>query len=519
MITRTLSGTIQGVDVETVEIEVNAYDRDTPEPLQEPHFNLIGLPDAAVRESRDRVRTALSMNGVPIPTGVTTVNLAPASLRKTGGLYDLAIALCLCAFRNQLPRRVLEETMVVGELALNGEIRPIRGALPLAMHAKSLGLKQMVLPLENAREAAVSGMKVYGAGSLSQARKLLAALEEATPTTVDVGSLFRNALQGRLDFRDVKGQDSAKRALLIAAAGCHNVLMVGQPGVGKSLIANRIPGIMPPMTLRESLEVTRIYSIAGLLSQGSGLVVHRPFRSPHHTVSDAGLMGGGSGIPRPGEVTLAHRGVLFLDELPEFRRNTLEALRQPMENGCVTLARSSGSYTFPCRFMMVGAMNPCPCGYFGSQEHRCRCTPLQVAAYRGRLSGPLLDRFDLHLEVPPLPRELLLSPHQGPSSAELREIVLAARDRQFHRFQDTGILDNAAIKGADLDRFCRLDERGKLFMRQALEAKHLSARSYDRILRVARTCADLNGHEEITDEELAEASQYRTMDQKPEVPW
>ncbi|MGN0866486.1 MAG: YifB family Mg chelatase-like AAA ATPase [Oligosphaeraceae bacterium] len=515
MITRTLSGTIQGVDVETVEIEVSAYDKDTPEPLQEPHFTLIGLPDAAVRESRDRVRTALSMHGIPLPTGVTTVNLAPASLRKTGGLYDLAIALCLCAFRGHFPRQILEESMVVGELSLTGEIRPIRGALPLAMHAKSLGLKQMILPRENAREAAISGMRVFGVENLREARKLLASLEEAVPTQVKVEELFHDALREEPDFRDVKGQDSAKRALLIAAAGCHNVLMVGQPGVGKSLIANRIPGIMPPMTLEESMEVTRIYSIAGLLSQGEGLVVRRPFRSPHHTVSDAGLMGGGSGIPRPGEVTLAHRGVLFLDELPEFRRNTLEALRQPMENGVVTLARSSGSFTFPCRFMMVGAMNPCPCGYYGSPDHRCHCTPMQVAAYRGRLSGPMLDRFDLHLEVPPLPRELLLSPHQGPTSRELRAIVLEARARQRHRFQGTPVPDNGGIAGADLDRFCRLEESGRRYLEQALEARNLSARSYDRILRVARTCADLNGRETITEEELAEAIQYRAMDQNP----
>ncbi len=520
MITRTISGTIQGVDVQTVEIEVNAFDQKSRDPTEQPHFNLIGLPDAAVRESRDRVRTALGMNGVAMPTGVTTVNLAPAALRKTGGLYDLPIALCLCAYRRQLPAEVLAETMVVGELSLNGELRGIRGALALAMHAKGLGLKQMVLPLENAREAAVSGMRVYGARSLPEARDILSRLGEARPVTVDVDELFRQSVHARLDFRDVKGQATAKRALLIAAAGNHNVLMVGQPGVGKSLIANRIPGILPPMTLQESMEVTRIHSIAGLLREANGgLVVDRPFRAPHHTISDAGLLGGGVGLPRPGEVTLAHRGVLFLDEMPEFRRNTLETLRQPMENGTVTLARSGGSFTFPARFMMAAAMNPCPCGYYGSPDHQCHCSPQQVLSYRGRISGPMMDRFDLHLEVPPLPQEVLLSTHQGPSSQVFREKVMEARNRQLFRYKDTTIPDNAGVQGVALDRFCALDDAGKNFMKVALEAKHLSARSYDRILRVARTCADLNGHENISAEELAEACQYRSLDQTPQDLW
>lgn len=520
MITRTISGTIQGVDVQTVEIEVNAFDQKSRDPAEQPHFNLIGLPDAAVRESRDRVRTALGMNGVAMPTGVTTVNLAPAALRKTGGLYDLPIALCLCAYRRQLPAEVLAETMVVGELSLNGELRGIRGALALAVHAKGLGLKQMVLPMENAREAAVSGMRVYGARSLPEARDILSRLAEARPVTVDVDELFRQSAHARLDFRDVKGQATAKRALLIAAAGNHNVLMVGQPGVGKSLIANRIPGILPPMSLQESMEVTRIYSIAGLLREANGgLVVDRPFRAPHHTISDAGLLGGGVGLPRPGEVTLAHRGVLFLDEMPEFRRNTLETLRQPMENGSVTLARSGGSFTFPARFMMVGAMNPCPYGYYGSPDHQCHCSPQQVLAYRGRISGPMMDRFDLHLEVPPLPQEVLLSAHQGPSSQVFREKVMEARSRQLYRYKDSTIPDNAGVQGVALDRFCALDDAGKNFMKLALEAKHLSARSYDRILRVARTCADLNGHETISAEELAEACQYRSLDQTPQDLW
>lgn len=514
MISRTLSGSIQGVDVQTVEIEVQVFKRRPSEQSQECHFNLIGLPDAAIRESRDRIRSALGMNRIGFPLGNITVNLAPANLRKSGALYDLPIALCISVFNGQVRGEFLHETLVVGELALTGEVRPVRGVLPMAMHAKSLGIHRMIVPFENALEAAVvSGVSVYGVKTIAEALRILEEPSSARPSSVDMEALFRDAVRSRLDFRDVKGQSSAKRALLIAAAGSHNVLLVGQPGVGKSLIANRIPGIMPPLDMEESMEVTRIYSIAGLLG-GSGLIVDRPFRSPHHTVSDAGLMGGGSGIPRPGEITLAHRGVLFLDELPEFRRSTLEALRQPMENGFVTIARASGSFLFPSRFMLVAAMNPCPCGYYGSPDHKCTCTFAQVNSYRGRVSGPLLDRIDVHLEVPPLPKDVLMNAHDGPSSEELRQEVLEARARQLHRYRGTNIRDNSSVAGAALDRFCALSEAGRAFMKSALEAKHLSARSYDRILRVARTCADLNGHDAIQEDDLAEACQYRSMDQR-----
>ena len=450
------------------------------------------------------------------------MNLAPANLKKSGALYDLPIAISICVYKRIVPEAALCETMMVGELGLNGEIRNVHGILPLAMHAKSLGLTRMLVPAGNAREAAaVGGLKVYGANTLHDAIEILRGSASIQPTAMDIDEIFRNALHSRLDFRDVKGQASAKRALVIAAAGNHNVLMVGSPGVGKSLIANRIPGIMPPLTLEESMEVTRLYSIAGLVGTGDGLIVDRPFRAPHHTVSDAGLMGGGTGIPRPGEITLAHRGVLFLDELPEFRRNVLEALRQPIENGYVTVARASGSFTFPSRFMLVAAMNPCPCGYYGSKDHRCTCSPMQVASYRSRLSGPLMDRIDIHLEVPPLPKEVLMSAHEGPCSEELRGQVMEARARQVFRYKGTGIMDNSVVAGAALDKFCALTANGRLFLQKALEAKNLSARSYDRILRVARTCADINGHETITEEEISEACQYRAMDQQnaPQKNW
>ncbi|MBP5300064.1 MAG: YifB family Mg chelatase-like AAA ATPase, partial [Victivallales bacterium] len=391
-----------------------------------------------------------------------------------------------------------------------------------AMHAKSLGLKKMIVPAENSREAAaVEGLEVYGVSSLREAVELCVHPERFHAEHLDVAALLASA-QGRgLDFLDVKGQESAKRALVIAAAGNHNLLMVGSPGVGKSLIANRIPGILPPLSLTEAMEVTKLYSIAGLLPKDCGLVVERPFRAPHHTVSDAGLLGGGQNIPRPGEITLAHRGVLFLDELPEFRRNVLEALRQPLENGMVTVARASGAFEFPCRFMLVAAMNPCPCGYFGAPGRRCHCSIQQVKNYRSRLSGPLLDRIDLHVEVPPLPKETLTAKRSGPSSAELRSQILAAREIQRRRFQGTGIWSNSDISGTALDRFCTLTDSARKFLDMALNAKHLSARSYDRILRVARTCADLNGHEQLTEAEVSEACQYRVLDQELQAsdPW
>lgn len=513
MLSRTLSGTIQGVEVCTVEIEVNTSNLES----QEPHFTVIGLADAAVRESRDRVRTALRMNRLFLPPGNITVNLAPAALRKSGALYDLPIALCLCAEGEHLPTDLLSNTLVIGELGLNGEVRPVHGALAMVAHAHGLGLKRAVVPLANVREAsAVMGIEVYGVETLRQAVAFFREPLAVRPCHLDLAEIFRTGARNIPDYIDVKGQESAKRALTIAAAGNHNILMIGQPGVGKSLIASRIPGIMPQLSLADALEVTRLYSIAGMLPADAGLITVRPFRAPHHTVSDAGLLGGGTGIPRPGEITLAHRGVLFLDELPEFRRNTLESLRQPLENGTVTIARSAGAYVFPSRFMLVAAMNPCPCGYYGSVERRCRCSPGQVMAYRSRISGPLLDRIDLHIEVPPLPQTQLLGKRNGIDSAQMREQVMVARQRQEQRFAGTDILDNASIAGAAMDHFCALDHASVAFMEQALRAKHLSARSYDRILRVARTVADLAGRAQITEADLAEACQYRCFEQGQE---
>lgn len=511
MVTSTLCAAIQGVEVCTVNIEVNVVPQ-REETLENP-VSLIGLPDAAIRESRGRIWSALQISRFRVPNGRTTINLAPADLRKSGAAYDLPIALCLLAATGMLEGSALTECMVIGELALNGEIRPVCGALPIAMHARQTGIRRMLVPLDNAAEAAaVSGIDIFGLRSLPEAVEFLNRQTELAPVQINLDSLFQTPPAATLDFADVKGQETAKRALLIAATGNHNVLMIGQPGVGKSLIANRIPGILPQLTLEEALEVTKVHSIAGLLPAGVSLLTSRPFRAPHHTVSDAGLLGGGKNIPRPGEISLAHHGVLFLDELPEYRRNVLEVLRQPLESGNVSLARAAGNFVFPARVMLVAAMNPCPCGYAGSATRRCSCPPFAIQNYRARISGPLLDRIDLHIEVPPISPEQLAGRHAGETSASLRQKVQHARQRQLQRFGHTGIRDNASICGKFLDEFCPLESGGQRFLSQAVERLGLSARSYDRILRVARTIADLADADTIHIEHLAEAFNYRVLD-------
>lgn len=515
MMCKTLSAAIHGVDVHSVEVEVNITR--ISDPQTDRIVSIIGLPDAAIRESRDRIWSALTMCGFSMPKGRSTINLAPADLRKSGSAFDLAIALTILGVDGVFAAEELAGTMLVGELSLSGELRPISGALPMAMHAKNIGLRRILLPYENACEAAaVSGISVYGVRHLLDAVLFFTEHRGLIPTQVDLQELFAQQQQSSLDFSDVKGQESAKRALLIAAAGNHNLLMIGEPGVGKSLIANRIPGILPKMTLEEALEVSKIYSIAGVLSAQQSLVVNRPFRAPHHTVSDAGLLGGGKNIPRPGEISLAHRGVLFLDELPEYRRNVLEVLRQPMESGEVTLARAAGSFTFPARIMLVAAMNPCPCGYYGSQTRRCTCSSFQVQNYRNRISGPLLDRIDLHIDVPPVSFELLTAKRSGESSASMRDKVNQARDRQLHRFKNTDILDNAGIYGKHLDQFCQLNQSSLKFIQHTIRSLKINARSYDRILRISRSIADLEDCEMINEEHISEAINYRSLDRSLE---
>ena len=515
MVSQVMSGAIYGVDVRSVEVEVRARKDASPDDdKKEGGVTLVGLPDTAVRESKDRVWSSIIASRRALPRGRVTINLAPADLRKSGTAYDLPIALCILAAIEQIPGECLNGAMVIGELALNGKVRPIRGALALAMHARKLGMRCIILPRENANEAAAAGgPPVYGVSSLAEALDFLTGALSLRPTQFDSSHLYDNMYAGLPDFIDVKGQESAKRALTIAAAGNHNLLMIGQPGTGKTLLARRIQSILPPLTPEEAMEVTKVHSIAGVLGPNAGLIVRRPFRDPHHTVSDAGLVGG-QAVPRPGELSLAHCGVLFLDELPEFRRNVLEVMRQPLESGYVTLSRATGAFVFPARIMLIAAMNPCPCGYYGSRTRQCRCSSMQVAAYRGRISGPLLDRIDIHIEVAPIPEELMTARRNGEDSATMRARVLAARRVQAMRYRGTQIRDNSQLSGKMLDDFCPLDGECANMLRCIISELRLSARAYDRILRVARTIADLEASERITPVHLNEAANYRLLDRQ-----
>ena len=515
MITRLYSASVLGIKGYEVQVEVNARSvKDTG------HISVVGLPDAAVRESVQRVTAALENQSFYRPGElIVTVNLAPADIRKQGPGFDLPIALGLemaiqqnCTnvpdvYRRRVPLHT-EDWCMVAELSLDGKLRGVRGVLPLAVAAREAGRKYMLVAPENAAEAAVvEGISVYAAEDLSLAWAILSDRERFTPVPPVAAEL--NAA-GEVDFDEVKGQPYARRAMEIAAAGGHNLLMCGSPGSGKSMLARRLPTILPPLTHAEALESSTIHSVCGLLPQG-GLLTSRPFRAPHHTISDVGLMGGGSVIT-PGEISLAHHGVLFLDELPEFQRRTLETLRQPLESGVVTISRASGSMDFPCAFMLVAAMNPCPCGYLGDTRHACRCKPADVARYRKKISGPMLDRFDLLIEVPPVDAAGLLSKPDGESSATIRARVVAARARQLQRYEGLGVSCNARLSGKLLRRFCKLTPTSEALLLDAVQQLSLSARAFDRILRVARTVADLAGHADITDNDLYEAIQFRQFE-------